>query len=232
MHVVVVIEASLTLLYLDQYSDVQLHALVCTRSAELLVEPLLGFVFATLYMLVSAVIFCAYLYGPETGIGLSVIVLIPTLRVIRLWFSLEYFDKQSFSLARQLENEAKPQLKRALTVVGHSKLADAMKSRSPRRGKRMVARVREAHLSAVLAGGGRPVEAGEVAASEPACARTVSTPRAAEPASSQGGDTSGSARRLNHQVVPMPTTMTGLANPVILPPIQGEPSSLRSGLRG
>lgn len=37
--VVVVIESSLTMLYLEQYNDAQLHALLCDKAADLFVEP-------------------------------------------------------------------------------------------------------------------------------------------------------------------------------------------------
>lgn len=43
-YVLVVIECSLTLLYLEQFSDSQLHAILCMKAAEQFVEPLLAFV--------------------------------------------------------------------------------------------------------------------------------------------------------------------------------------------
>ena len=97
------ISSSLTLLYLEQFNDQQLHALLCERAAELFVEPLLAFISATLYLLVSGVLFCVYVYGAEAGIGLSVVVTVPILKICKAWSYLERFDKRSFNLAKRLQ---------------------------------------------------------------------------------------------------------------------------------
>ena len=146
-YVVVVSESALTMLYLEQFSDFQLHALLCEKAAQLFVEPLLSFVSATIYMLGSAVIFCYMIYGPEAGIGLAIIAPIPMLKVVAAWHHLESFDKRSFAISRRLEQGEDPgqdapggprarrpaSITRSVTVVGQSKLLDAMKEKSKER---------------------------------------------------------------------------------------------------
>ena len=145
-YMVVVIESALTLLYLEQYTDAQLHALLCERAAELFVEPLLAFITSTIYLLAAGVVFCGYLYGGGAVVGLSLIVVIPVIRIARSWSYLENFDSRSFALARRLQRGSSLKdleddgsgaaggnggsggsLSRQMTVVGQSKLLDAMR---------------------------------------------------------------------------------------------------------
>ena len=100
---IVVIESALAYLYLEQYNNTQLHALLCEKAAVLFVEPLLAFVTASFYMLVAGVIFCASLYGPEAGIGLSVFITIPLLKVGSAWHYMESFDRRSYKIAKKFE---------------------------------------------------------------------------------------------------------------------------------
>lgn len=99
-------------------------------------------------MLGAGIVFCAYLYGPEAGIGLGIICTIPIVRIIRGWAHLESFDHKSFSIARELESRhteptvaaphdgARPaRVQRGQTVVGQSKLLDAMSERKRPNGK-------------------------------------------------------------------------------------------------
>ena len=152
-YMVVAIEASLTLLYLEQFNDNQLHALLCEKAADLFVEPLLAFITSTVYMLVAGILFCVYVYGNEAGIGLSTIACIPSYKVYRAWHYLEMFDRRSFHIARQLEKgEHAPEeeddddprkrrprksiITRQLTIVGHSKLLSAMKQKDEHKRSR------------------------------------------------------------------------------------------------
>jgi hypothetical protein len=160
-YIVVAIEAALSLLYLEQYSDAQLHGVLCQKAAEIFVEPLLAFITATVYMLCAGVLFCGYLYGAEAAIGLSAIVIVPIVRVGRSWLYLERFDLRSFALARRLEagsdvsevigssdgrSGAILSMKREMTVVGQSKLLEAMKElRTAQRLRRSTVTGRDSH---------------------------------------------------------------------------------------
>ena len=150
-YMIVVIESALALLYLEQYSNTQLHALLCEKAAVLFVEPLLAFVTASFYMLVAGVIFCASLYGPEAGIGLSIFVTIPIIKVAAAWHYMESFDMRSFQIAKKFEKSLSAtrfnlaptdesttpcgphKLTRTGTVVGQSLLLQAMKEQASKR---------------------------------------------------------------------------------------------------
>lgn len=158
-YLIVVVESALSLLYLEQYSDAQLHAILCEKAAELFVEPLLGFISATVYLLAAGILFCGYLYGVAAVIGLSVVVTIPIVKVGRSWAYLERFDSHSFALARKMEagqrlscdadapGGLEAHIKRQITIVGQSKLLDAMKEQRKKNSpSKFVRRVR--HISA------------------------------------------------------------------------------------
>lgn len=141
-------------------------------------------------MLGAGIVFCAYLYGPEAGIGLGIICTIPIVRIIRGWAHLESFDHKSFSIARELESRhteptvaaphdgARPaRVQRGQTVVGQSKLLDAMSERKRPNGKARAGTLLQgatSYRSRVIS----PVEAPE--------ARSEAATEAAASSSSQG----------------------------------------------
>lgn len=180
-YVMVVIESALSLLYLEQYTDSQLHAILCQRATELFVEPLLAFITATLYMLAAGIVFCGYLYGRAAVIGLSTIVVIPVYKIAMYWFYLERFDSQSFALARKIETGRRitqvdhdndndgddedttganapagtivVRLARQGTVVGQSKLLEAMKRQRDEKRRTVTTKTVARRLRRLRSGG-------------------------------------------------------------------------------
>ena len=85
----IIIDTTLTLLYVDQYEPDELKLLLVEQSTVLFVEPLLALCSALGYLAVSVLTYCGQVYGTHASLGFALMLGVAVSKIASLWTTLE-----------------------------------------------------------------------------------------------------------------------------------------------